>query len=76
MQEIIKDDRGRSIGYKNTNGFQIEYRHYTGGLIGIFNKQTKRYQRYKPELGPAVPITQEDFGKSDVLYYDRLHRTN
>lgn len=73
-QEIIRDDRGRSVGYKNSNGFQIEYRHYTGGLIGTYNKTTKQYQRFKPELGPALPITKEDFGLSDVLAYDKLHK--
>ena len=72
MQDPIRDDKGRIIGYVEPMENQIRYRHVSGGLVGYYDISRRQYNRVKRELGSSTPLSHDDYGRSDVISYEVL----
>lgn len=72
MQEQIKNDQGKPIGYSNNDGSKITYWHYGGGMVGQYDIKGKYYTRFNLKLGSPRPMSNEDYGRSDVIALERM----
>lgn len=70
--EYIRDDRGLIIGNIQNQGNLIFYNHIRFGQVGIYNTSQKRYTRTNTKLGAAYPMSDEDYGRSDILLAERI----
>lgn len=70
--EYIKNDAGMIIGNIQNFGNLIYYNHIRFGQVGFYNTSTRQYTRTNLKLGFAFPMSQEDYGRSDVLLADRI----
>ena len=70
-QVFIKNGVGIVIGYSLESQDVITYFHYRHGHLGTFTKSTKQYYRVKTYPGgEGTPWNGQDWGITDVLYWD------
>lgn len=70
--EYVRNDRGMIIGNIQNVGNLIYYNHIKFGQVGIYNTIQRQYTRTNLKLGLAFPMSQEDYGRSDILTADRI----
>lgn len=70
--EQIRNDSGIIIGNIITSGDTITYRHLKYGIVGTYNTRARKYTRLNKLLGVAIPMSNEDYGRSDVITLDKL----
>jgi len=70
--EYVRDDKGLIIGNIQNQGNLIFYNHIRFGQVGIYNTSQRRYTRTNTKLGVAYPMSDEDYGRSDILLAERI----
>lgn len=70
--EYIRNDRGMPVGTVQNVGNLIYYSHIKFGQVGVYNTSQRQYTRTNLKLGPAYPMSSEDYGRSDILLADRI----
>lgn len=71
--DYIYNDRGIIIGRAEDIGSSINYYHMKLGFVGRYDKVSRQYFRYRTRLGSAMPLSREDYGKSDVLSAEHIN---
>ena len=73
--EPVKNELGLVIGLIEDTGETIIYYSYKHGTVGTFNRSNKQYYRVKTYPGgPTTPWNGQDWGITDLLYWDRAGR--
>lgn len=70
--EYVRDDKGMVIGNILNQGNLIFYNHIRFGQVGVYNTSQRRYTRTNLKLGAAYPMSDEDYGRSDILLAERI----